>query len=338
MQKIYKKTGLLSVVMASIFSMGLSAYAASFTLSDVAQHSTASNCWLIINNNVYSVTSFIPLHEGGQSVVINACGTNATAVFDNGPHSNSMLNSLAPFIVGTFATATPVLTNVTIVPMTSSIPVGGTSALSVSPLDQNNNSIVATTSFISNNPLIATVNASGTVTGVSMGTTTITVTATNGTTSVTGTAFVTIIPASSTPVLTSLVVAPMTKRITLPGSQQLTIVTKDQFGATISASTTFSSSNTSIATVSATGLVTGVARGTAVITATATNGAVTLHEISTITVVSHRSHDDEDEHGNRDDDHEHENDHESNEHRRHDNKHEGNDGHRNDKKNFTRED
>lgn len=84
----------------------------SFTAADVAAHKTASDCWTIINGNVYDLTSFIPRHPGG-SEILRACGIDGTQLFEtrhdeNGnaigsatPHSSSAQSQLDALKIGT---------------------------------------------------------------------------------------------------------------------------------------------------------------------------------------------------------------------------------------------
>ncbi|WP_054840993.1 cytochrome b5 domain-containing protein [Thermococcus peptonophilus] len=51
------------------------------TLEEVAKHSTENDCWVVIGNDVYNVTSLIDTHSGGKEAIIQYCGTNATDVF-----------------------------------------------------------------------------------------------------------------------------------------------------------------------------------------------------------------------------------------------------------------
>jgi plastocyanin len=77
-------------------------------------------------------------------------------------------------------TQPPVLTNVTISAASSSVAVSGTLQFTASPKDQNGGAIAATLTWNSSVPAIATISSSGLVTGVSAGTTNITVSATSG--------------------------------------------------------------------------------------------------------------------------------------------------------------
>ena len=177
------------------------------------------------------------------------------------------------------------LTSVTVAPAIASVDIGNTTQLTASPLDQNGAAFTgATTTFTSSDATIATVDNTGLVTGVSTGTATITATSMSGTTTVTGTATVTVNPA---PVLTSVTITPATASTTVTGSETLVATPLDQNGkAFVGATTTFSSSDPTIATVDNTGLVTGVNAGTATITATSMSGNTTVTSKATITVVT----------------------------------------------------
>jgi len=199
MKKIIKSLGLMSLVLA-VVAIGFGAnfaQAVTYTPSDIASHNTQADCWVIVNNNVYNLTSFIPLHSGGQAAIIAQCGKDGTVAFNNGPHNSNTLNAIAPYIIGTLGTTVtinPILTSVVVSPNNSSITVGGTKQLIATPEDQNNVSFAgATTTFSSSNNAVATVNSTtGLVTGVSLGSVTITTTSVSGNITVTTTSTVTV--------------------------------------------------------------------------------------------------------------------------------------------------
>jgi putative hemolysin len=57
---------------------------ANYSLSQIAQHNSASDCWLAINSKVYNVTEFINSHPGG-SAILQGCGTNASNLYESRP-------------------------------------------------------------------------------------------------------------------------------------------------------------------------------------------------------------------------------------------------------------
>lgn len=57
-----------------------------FSGQEVAEHNTASDCWIIMNGKVYDVTPFVNRHPGGASEITEMCGTDASEDF-LGEHS-----------------------------------------------------------------------------------------------------------------------------------------------------------------------------------------------------------------------------------------------------------
>ncbi|KAI5818448.1 FMN-dependent dehydrogenase-domain-containing protein [Pyronema omphalodes] len=49
---------------------------------EVAKHNSPASCWVIIHNNVYDVTKFLPSHPGGSNVILRYAGRDATAEYD----------------------------------------------------------------------------------------------------------------------------------------------------------------------------------------------------------------------------------------------------------------
>ncbi|ETW87312.1 hypothetical protein HETIRDRAFT_306041 [Heterobasidion irregulare TC 32-1] len=53
-----------------------------WTLEQVAEHNTRSSCWVIIHHRVYDVTDFLLEHPGGQKVILQYAGRDATAAYE----------------------------------------------------------------------------------------------------------------------------------------------------------------------------------------------------------------------------------------------------------------
>lgn len=67
------------------------------TMADVQAHATASDCWSVVDGNVYDLTSWVNQHPGGTGVITSMCGVDASAAFrdqhDNQGEPNQFLAS-----------------------------------------------------------------------------------------------------------------------------------------------------------------------------------------------------------------------------------------------------
>ena len=153
--------------------------------------------------------------------------------------------------------------SVTVSPASGTVAVGATLQLTATPKDANGTPLVGrAVTWGSSNPSVATVSASGLVTGVTGGSATITATSEGQS----GTAAITV--PTTVPVAT-VEVTPATASVDEGKTVPLTATPKDANGTPLTGRTvTWASSNPSVATVSAAGLVTGKVAGTATITAT----------------------------------------------------------------------
>merc|ERR1712227_554712 len=56
--------------------------AMSVTEEEVAKHSTETDCWCIVGEEVYDVTNFLADHPGGKKAIMLFAGKDATEEFD----------------------------------------------------------------------------------------------------------------------------------------------------------------------------------------------------------------------------------------------------------------
>uniref|UniRef100_A0A182NTY5 Cytochrome b5 heme-binding domain-containing protein n=1 Tax=Anopheles dirus TaxID=7168 RepID=A0A182NTY5_9DIPT len=70
------------------------------TLSEVAYHDCYDDCWIVLYDRVYDITSFLRLHPGGHDVLVENAGRDATIAFLNAGHSAMALKSLKLYEIG----------------------------------------------------------------------------------------------------------------------------------------------------------------------------------------------------------------------------------------------
>jgi trimeric autotransporter adhesin len=168
-------------------------------------------------------------------------------------------------------------------PGQASVTVGSTTQLTAQVTDDQGNVLGGRPiTFTSGLPSIATVNATGVVTGVATGTTTITATSEGKT----GTATVTVTPIP----VARVGVVPDAPNVTLGQTLQLGVVVEGPNGqALVGRGTTWSSGAPLIASVSGSGLVAGLSPGVAVIFASVEgvvgSATVTVRQVSVAAVV-----------------------------------------------------
>ncbi|GMI82683.1 cytochrome B5 isoform D, ARABIDOPSIS CYTOCHROME B5 ISOFORM D [Hibiscus trionum] len=71
-----------------------------YTLSQVAQHKSKKDCWLVIDGRVLNVAKFLEEHPGGEEVLIELAGKDATQAFKEIGHSKSAQKLLLKYQVG----------------------------------------------------------------------------------------------------------------------------------------------------------------------------------------------------------------------------------------------
>lgn len=62
------------------------------TLTETQKHSTKEDCWVILNENIYDLSSYILQHPGGQGPILRTCGGDGSSAF------NKVDQHLLPFV------------------------------------------------------------------------------------------------------------------------------------------------------------------------------------------------------------------------------------------------
>ncbi len=70
------------------------------SLSDLAKHATREDVWLAIHDKVYSVSKYLDEHPGGEEVLMDRAGQDATEDFEDVGHSKDARKQLDKFEVG----------------------------------------------------------------------------------------------------------------------------------------------------------------------------------------------------------------------------------------------
>lgn len=71
-----------------------------FSLADVSEHYTSHDCWIVIYDKVYDVTEFLNEHPGGEYIILEFAGRDATIAFRGSRHGKDSYEMLAKYCVG----------------------------------------------------------------------------------------------------------------------------------------------------------------------------------------------------------------------------------------------
>jgi cytochrome b involved in lipid metabolism len=209
---------------AALLTAGVAhAQTTSYTMTDVAKHATATDCWMVLNTTkVYNFTPFVSMHPGG-SIMVNYCGKEGDPGFASVPHSSNAVALEATYLIGTLVAA-PAPISVTLTPANASIKVGGT--------EQFTPKVVGSTAGVAwtlSPSTLGTISASGLFTGVVAGQGTVTAASTQDSTK-----------SASALITVTAVTPPPPAAITVsvnPSALSLTTGATHQFSASLTNST-----------------------------------------------------------------------------------------------------
>lgn len=68
--------------------------------AEVANHTTAEDCWLIIHGKVYDATTFLNDHPGGAGVLLEVAGKDSSDEFDAVGHTDAAMELLERYYIG----------------------------------------------------------------------------------------------------------------------------------------------------------------------------------------------------------------------------------------------
>ncbi|KAF7851157.1 hypothetical protein BT93_L4419 [Corymbia citriodora subsp. variegata] len=70
-----------------------------YTKADVALHNKRTDCWIIIKDKVYDVTSYVEEHPGGDAILTHA-GDDSTEGFFGPQHATRVFDMIEDFCIG----------------------------------------------------------------------------------------------------------------------------------------------------------------------------------------------------------------------------------------------
>jgi predicted heme/steroid binding protein len=70
-----------------------------YTVQQIANHSTADDCWLIVDGRVYDVTDFVEGHPGGFAI-LNQAGRDSSVGFHGEQHPEAAAEVLSSYFIG----------------------------------------------------------------------------------------------------------------------------------------------------------------------------------------------------------------------------------------------
>lgn len=70
------------------------------TLEEVKQHNNRESVWFVIHNKVYDVTKFMEEHPGGEEVLLEQAGKDASEIFEDVSHSADAKEMMKNYLVG----------------------------------------------------------------------------------------------------------------------------------------------------------------------------------------------------------------------------------------------
>eukprot|EP01123_Difflugia_compressa_P008103 TRINITY_DN2327_c0_g1_i1.p1 TRINITY_DN2327_c0_g1~~TRINITY_DN2327_c0_g1_i1.p1 ORF type:complete len:156 (-),score=21.56 TRINITY_DN2327_c0_g1_i1:41-460(-) len=71
-----------------------------FTRNEVGLHNTETDGWVIVDDKVYNITTWISYHPGGRRVLVELLGKDATVEFKTQPHSHNARDQLELLHIG----------------------------------------------------------------------------------------------------------------------------------------------------------------------------------------------------------------------------------------------
>jgi trimeric autotransporter adhesin len=271
-------TAAMTVIPAVLLTVTVSPAAANLPKGEAQQLTATGN---YSNGTTQNLTDSVTwASTSSTTATVSATGL-VTAVAEGAATITATAPSTSIAGASVITVITPVLVAVTVSPAVANVPAGETQQLAATGdySDGSTQNLTDTVTWSTSSSTTATVSTTGLVTAQASGAATIS--ATDPTSLISGTAAITVIPA----VLVAVTVSPSAANVPKGKPEQLTATGNYSDGTTanITDTVTWASTSSATATVSSTGLVTAVAEGATVITAT--DPTTSIEGTSAITVI-----------------------------------------------------
>ncbi|KAJ8934391.1 hypothetical protein NQ314_013432, partial [Rhamnusium bicolor] len=71
-----------------------------YSLADIKKHNDNRSTWIVIHNNIYDVTEFLNEHPGGEEVLLEQAGKEASEAFEDVGHSSDARELMVKYKIG----------------------------------------------------------------------------------------------------------------------------------------------------------------------------------------------------------------------------------------------
>nr|XP_009857888.1 cytochrome b5 isoform X2 [Ciona intestinalis] len=71
-----------------------------FRLEEVKKHNNVQSAWIVVHNKIYDVTKFLEEHPGGEEVLLEQAGQDATESFEDVGHSSDAREMQKDYYIG----------------------------------------------------------------------------------------------------------------------------------------------------------------------------------------------------------------------------------------------
>ncbi|KAK2854036.1 hypothetical protein Q5P01_006697 [Channa striata] len=71
-----------------------------YTFEEIRVHNLSNDTWIVIHDKVYDITRFLEEHPGGEEVLLEQAGADATESFEDVGHSTDAREMLQQYYIG----------------------------------------------------------------------------------------------------------------------------------------------------------------------------------------------------------------------------------------------